>query len=186
MQNGPLLREVDFVSPKHGVDPLSQLALLGQPNQQLYGFIRNAILRVIEKKANRLNGQAFAALWIVRKELSQVCFSNLFVVRSEILPCLALGSWAPGNRFCACRHMLLSFRVFRLFRTNSMAPKHVFEAQRDMSRSTTIRPSLYPGAITATALAEIGSPGPILFTWVGLGIRSAEPTASRRLMRRTY
>src|SRR5208337_45396 len=72
VQDSTLLREVDLISPKHGVDSFLQLRLLGELDQQPEGFARDAILRVVQKKANSLGGHALAAFRIFCKELPQM------------------------------------------------------------------------------------------------------------------
>src|ERR1700723_1609238 len=61
-----------FLPTKHGVDSSSQAGLFGEFNQQFESFHRNAILRVVQKKANSLGSHKLAALWILGKELSQM------------------------------------------------------------------------------------------------------------------
>ena len=50
VQNRSLLRDIDFLSAKHRVDSFPQARFLGELQQQVEGFGRDAILRIIEKK----------------------------------------------------------------------------------------------------------------------------------------
>ena len=72
VQYRALLRDVDFFSAKHSVDSFSQARFLGEPDQQIKCFTRDAILRVVEKQAQSLYRQPLATLWIICKELSQM------------------------------------------------------------------------------------------------------------------
>ena len=49
VQHGAVFRNVDLVTPEHGVDPLTQSRLVCQLHEELQSLIRNAILRVIQK-----------------------------------------------------------------------------------------------------------------------------------------
>ena len=79
VQDRPLLRDVDFVAAKHGVDPRSQARFLGQFEEQLEGFVGDAVLRVIEEEAHRLGGHALAALGVVREEVAQMQIAWTFL-----------------------------------------------------------------------------------------------------------
>ena len=91
VQDRSVFRDVDLLASKHGVDPRSQAAFLRQLEEQLEGFVGDAILRVIEVEAHGLGRQALAAFGIVGEELSQMQFSDLLIVGFEGLPCRACG-----------------------------------------------------------------------------------------------
>jgi len=67
MQNGSILRDINLLASKHRIDPRSQAGFLCQLKQELEGFIRDAILRVIKVETHRLGGQALAALRVIGK-----------------------------------------------------------------------------------------------------------------------
>ncbi len=68
----PVFRDVDLVTPEHGVDALAQAAFLGQLQEELEGFVRDAVLRVIEVDARGLSRQTLAAVGIIREELAEM------------------------------------------------------------------------------------------------------------------
>lgn len=90
VENGALLSEIDFISSKHRVDVRSQARFLGQLDEHLDGFVRNAILRVVQEDAYSLGRHPFAALGVLREEVSQMQAANLLVVGLEIFPSLPL------------------------------------------------------------------------------------------------
>ena len=77
VQDGTVLRDVDLLAPKHGVDPRAQAGFLRQLQEKLECFVGDAILRVIEVEAHRLGCHALAALGIIREELPQVHLPDL-------------------------------------------------------------------------------------------------------------
>ena len=72
VQHRPLLRDVDLVPAKHGVDARLQRRFLGQLHEQLQGFVGDAVLRVVQKESHRLGGHALAALGVVREKIAQM------------------------------------------------------------------------------------------------------------------
>ena len=72
VQDGPVFRDVDLLASEHGVDPRAQAGFLGQLQEELEGFVGDAILRVIEEEAHRLGRHALAARGIIREELAQM------------------------------------------------------------------------------------------------------------------
>src|SRR5687768_12965432 len=46
VQDRPVLRDVDLVASKHGVNPRTQTGFAGQLQQQLQSFVGDAVLRV--------------------------------------------------------------------------------------------------------------------------------------------
>jgi len=98
VQHGPPLSDVDLLALEHGVDALSQAALLGQLQQEPHGFVGDAVLGVVEVHADRLGRQALAALRVVGEELTEVQAADLLVVGCEGLPCRALRQRGGGGR----------------------------------------------------------------------------------------
>ena len=64
------LGDIDFLPAKHGVDSFLQARFLGEVQQQLKSFSRDAVLRIIEKDPQSLGSHPRAAFGVVRKELS--------------------------------------------------------------------------------------------------------------------
>ena len=83
VQHGALFRDVDLLTPEHGVDALAQAGFLRQLQEELEGFIRDAILRIIQIEANGLCGHALAALGVIRKELSEMEVADIFMMRLQ-------------------------------------------------------------------------------------------------------
>ena len=67
VQHGAILGDVDLVAAEHGVDARAQAGFSGQLHEQLEGFVRDAVLRVIEEQARRLGRQPFAAFGVWAK-----------------------------------------------------------------------------------------------------------------------
>jgi hypothetical protein len=67
VQDGPVFGDVDLFPAKHGVDALAQAGLLGKLEEELAGFLGDAVLGVVEKEAGRLDGKAGGTLGIVGK-----------------------------------------------------------------------------------------------------------------------
>src|SRR3989475_4121588 len=93
VQNGPVFRQVDLVSPEHGVDALAQPGLVGETTQQRERLVRHAILGVVEVDAGRLRGQAHAAHRIVGEEPPQGLLADLLLVSLARFPRLTRGQW---------------------------------------------------------------------------------------------
>ena len=53
VQDRTILRDVDLLTPKHGVDPRSQVGFLGQLQQKLECLVGDPVFRVIEDRAQR-------------------------------------------------------------------------------------------------------------------------------------
>ena len=101
VQDGSFLRHIDLFAPKHGVDPRSQAGFLGQLQEQLEGFVGDAILGVIQVKAHGLGGQPLAAAGIVSKELPEMQLPDLLIVGFQGLPGRRSVSGALP-RSCSC------------------------------------------------------------------------------------
>src|ERR1700678_154444 len=90
MQNRAFLGEVDLVAAKHRIDVRAQPRFLRQLQKKLEGFIRDAVLRIIQEDARALGRQPFATCRILGKKLSQMRVLDWFVVSLESLPRLSL------------------------------------------------------------------------------------------------
>ena len=90
MQDRAFFRNVDLIAAKHGVDPRTQPGFLGQLEQELHGFIRDAVLGVVQKDTRGLSRQSLSTLGIIREKTAQVRFVNFLIVRFELLPSLAV------------------------------------------------------------------------------------------------
>src|SRR5579872_4799437 len=66
MENRPLFGDVDLVASEHGVDVLAQAGLLRELKEQSCRFAGDSIFRVVEIETHYLQGETFAALWILR------------------------------------------------------------------------------------------------------------------------
>jgi hypothetical protein len=65
VEGGPILREVDRVPAKHGVNAFAQTAGVGERQQQPERLVRQPILRVVEEDPLGLEGHALAAAGIL-------------------------------------------------------------------------------------------------------------------------
>ena len=86
MQDGPLLRNVDFVSAKHGIDAVPQAGFLGQLQQERKRLIGDAVLRIVEVDADGLDRHPLPAGGVVREELPKMQLPDLRVMGVESLP----------------------------------------------------------------------------------------------------
>jgi hypothetical protein len=72
VQDRSLLRDVDLLPSKHGVDPAPQTRFLGQLKEELEGFVGDAILRIVEVQAHSLQRHPLAALGIIGEEIAEM------------------------------------------------------------------------------------------------------------------
>jgi hypothetical protein len=86
VQDGAALRGVDCLAAEHGVDSGADVRFLSQSQEELQRFVADAVFRVIEENARRLDDQTLAAAGILREELPQVQFSDLLMVILKSLP----------------------------------------------------------------------------------------------------
>ena len=93
MQDGAVFREVDFLATEHGGDPPAQTGFLGQLDQQFEGLVGDAVLRIIQVEARRLDRQTLAAFRVIGEQFAQMQPFHLLVVGGEGLPCRPLGEW---------------------------------------------------------------------------------------------
>src|SRR5262245_31450016 len=99
VQDRSIFGHVDLVSPEHGIDALTQAALLSQSAEQRDRLVRDAILGVVEVDAGRLRGQAFPACRVAGEERAQVPLADAVPVGFQRLPRLARGQW-QYSRHC--------------------------------------------------------------------------------------
>ena len=74
VQDRALLRDVDLLSAKHGVDALAQAGLVRQLQQQLQRFVGDAVLGIVEKYANSFGGKTFASLRVIGEQFAEMDF----------------------------------------------------------------------------------------------------------------
>jgi hypothetical protein len=106
VEYGAVLGAVDLLALEHGLDPLPQAGFLRELKQQLNRVAGDAILRVIEIDAHRFSGQAFAALTVLREQISQMQCASLLSVRLEALPRWPVRKPRFGKWIYNCRHIL--------------------------------------------------------------------------------
>ena len=63
-------RDIDFVTPKHGIDPLAQIRFRGQPQEQSQSLLGDSILRIVEIDPSCLRSETLSAFGILVEELS--------------------------------------------------------------------------------------------------------------------
>jgi len=61
VQHRSVLGAVDFLAREHGVDAFAQAHRLGQIQQQAQRFLRDAVLRIVQKQAGGLGAEALGA-----------------------------------------------------------------------------------------------------------------------------
>src|SRR5215472_1317 len=81
VQHSPVLGGSDFVAPEHRVDARAQTALFGQFNEQPYGFIGDAVFRIVEIHTGSLHRQLLTTLRIVSEQVAQMPIAHLLVMR---------------------------------------------------------------------------------------------------------
>ena len=108
VQHRAILRDVDLLSPEHGVDTRAQPGFFSQLHQEAQGLVGDPVFRVIEVNPRRFQRQSLAALRILRKKRAQVYVPDLLVVGFEGLP-----GRARGGRLTVCCHACLLVRCYR-------------------------------------------------------------------------
>ena len=63
VQDGAVFRDVDLLAPEHGVDPRAQSGFLRQLQEELEGFVGDAILRVVQIEAHALRPSCARRVW---------------------------------------------------------------------------------------------------------------------------
>jgi len=100
VQDGAVFGGVDLLAGEHGLDVLLQPGLLGQLEEQLEGFVGDAIFRVVEEEAGGFSGEACAAGGVVFEELAELKGLDGLGVGGEGLP-----GWAGGERGYCFTHL---------------------------------------------------------------------------------
>jgi len=77
VQDPPVLRDVNLLSGKHGIDTLAQPRFSHQLHKQLLRFVGHTVLRITEEESHRLDRHPLAALRIFREERSEMYFADL-------------------------------------------------------------------------------------------------------------
>jgi hypothetical protein len=72
VQDGAVFGDVDFLPVEHRVDSCPQAGLFRELKKETHRFIGDAVLGIIQVKANGLDRQTFTALRIIRKKLPQL------------------------------------------------------------------------------------------------------------------
>jgi hypothetical protein len=70
VQNRASFCRINFVAAKHRIDPRLQTGLAHQSDQQVHGFVRDAVLGVVQKKTRALSGQPLSTARIRREEFA--------------------------------------------------------------------------------------------------------------------
>ena len=125
VQHGALLRDVDFLAAEHGVDPRSQAGFLGQLEQQLEGFVGDAVLRVIQEEARRLGRHALAALGVIREEIAQMQFlgSSCSGLGEPSRPCVSSAA-CDALALCVTLLRVAMLCSFRFAIVPNVSPAH--------------------------------------------------------------
>ena len=86
MKGGTPFSDIDLFPAKHRVDSRPQARFFGQLQEELDGFIRYAVLRIIQEDAHGFYREALAAPGVIGEKRSQMDPTNGLVVRLESLP----------------------------------------------------------------------------------------------------
>src|SRR5260370_789894 len=111
MKHGPVFSAVDFLTLKHGVDPLPQAGFVREFDKELHRLVGDAILRVIEIDARRFGCQTSATLSVIREQISQMQRARLLTMRFEVLPAGPPRERAICEWFYDCCHFRVPFYV---------------------------------------------------------------------------
>ena len=90
VEDGAVLGDVDPLAREHRVAPLGDACLLGERDEQPQRLVGDAVLRVVEEEAGRLDGEPLGTAGIGCEELAQMRLPQLRRVGRQ-------GS--PGGRF---------------------------------------------------------------------------------------
>jgi hypothetical protein len=71
---------------ERGIDARAQAGFIRESQEELEGFVCDAILRVIQVQADRLGRHTFAAFSIIGEELSQMQVAHSLIMRREVIP----------------------------------------------------------------------------------------------------
>ena len=104
VQDGAVLRAVDFLPVEHGLDAAPQAGFFGELEQKTQRFAGHAILGVVEEDPRRLGRHAFAAPRVVREQRSKMQCAGPVPMRLERPPRRLLRGWMDGKWFCQGLH----------------------------------------------------------------------------------
>src|SRR5262249_5408613 len=127
MEDGPLLGDVDLLAPEHGVDAVPEAGVLGQLYQEPQRLVGDAVLRVVEVQAHRLDRHPLTPLRILGEKLAQMGAGHGRGMGLERLPGRGLlrgahgFTSAPRLSSAALFEEITSIRSFQDF-TNASAP----------------------------------------------------------------
>ena len=93
VQHRAVFGDVDLVAAEHGIDLLAQTRLFGELDQQLQRLVGHPVLRVVEKDAAGLGGQALAPAGVGGEQIAQGGRADLLEVSLKRLPGLAFRQW---------------------------------------------------------------------------------------------
>src|SRR5580704_9784727 len=123
VKDGAILRDIDLVPAKHGIDSSSKAGFLGQLDEELQRIVRDPILRIIQEKPRSFHRQPLAALRVLCKELTEMHFFDFRMMRLERFPRFTLGEWFNVLAVCnwcgACWHTRAPHASLLRFRSNS-------------------------------------------------------------------
>ena len=91
VQHRALFRDVDFVAPEHGVDPLPQSGLGCEFEEQFQGLVGDAVFRVIQVKAHSLQVIRSPRFGSCANKSRRCKLARLFEVCRQSAPGFALG-----------------------------------------------------------------------------------------------
>ena len=86
VQNRALLRDVDLLAVEHRVDFRAQAALLRQLHKQSERLVRDAVLRIIQEKAQRFHGKPRSAIGVLREHFFQMHAPEFLVMSLQSFP----------------------------------------------------------------------------------------------------
>ena len=91
VENGAVLRDVDFFAGEHGLRAGAKAGLFSQLDEEFQGLIRYAVFGEVEEEAGGLRGKARPAGGVDGEEIAEVEITHFGVVEFEGLPGRALG-----------------------------------------------------------------------------------------------
>ena len=93
MQNGAVLRDVDFFTVEHRVSFVAQPGFCGQLQEQLERLVGDAIFGEVQKKSGGFGRESLPAFGVISEQFSQGQFLDFFVMLGKGIPSRALGEW---------------------------------------------------------------------------------------------
>jgi hypothetical protein len=65
-------RDINFVAPKHAIDPFSDATFLGRLNEEHESVTGDPVLGVVEANAHSLCGEMLTSFRVIRKQVLQM------------------------------------------------------------------------------------------------------------------